>query len=364
LRETIYHLVTKSELRTQAKGDTYLPTRFGQDGFIHCTGDPDTVLAVANDYFSSVEEPVLVLVIETAKVTAAVRFEPPAPVEGSGTSHLEGAQLFPHIYGPLNLCSDRDRHAAGKRWSVSVARSLCDNKGVEIAMKKIGLIGGIGPESTLDYYRRTVDAFRASTTEPDYPEIVIYSANLTELMAILKTGDMAKLSDYLVEKMQALHRAGADFAAIGSNTPHVVFEEVAARSPIPLVSIVEATRQKAAGLGLKRLGLMGTLFTMQSDFYPRAFAASGMSVVVPSAESQQLIQERLFSEIELGIIKDSTREELLAIARRMVDRDAIEGIILGCTELPLILDQESYDGIPFLNTTAIHVESIVEYCRG
>jgi aspartate racemase len=109
---------------------------------------------------------------------------------------------------------------------------------------------------------------------------------------------------------------------------------------------------------------MGTLFTMQSDFYLRAFAASDMSIVVPSAESQQLIQERLFSEIELGIIKDSTREELLAIARRMVDRDAIEGIILGCTELPLILDQESYDGIPFLNTTAIHVESIVEYCRG
>jgi uncharacterized protein (DUF952 family) len=103
LRETIYHLVTESEFQTQAKGDTYLPTRFDQDGFIHCTGEPSTLLAVANDYFSGVEEPILVLVIETAKLTAEVRFEPPAPVAGGGTSHLAEAQLFPHIYGPLNL---------------------------------------------------------------------------------------------------------------------------------------------------------------------------------------------------------------------------------------------------------------------
>jgi aspartate racemase len=230
-------------------------------------------------------------------------------------------------------------------------------------MKKIGLIGGIGPESTLDYYERIIAAFRDDVAESGYPEIILYSANLTELMAILRAGDMAKLSGWLVGKIAALHRAGADFAAIGSNTPHIVFEEVAARSPIPLLSIVEATCQKAAGLGLQRLGLMGTRFTMQSDFYPRAFAARGMSVVVPDAESQQLIQQRLFAEIELGILKDSTRQELLAIAERMVDRDGIEGLILGCTELPLILDQDAYSGIPFLNTTAIHVESIVEYCR-
>lgn len=245
-----------------------------------------------------------------------------------------------------------------------MARSLHDTKGVEIAMKKIGLVGGIGPESTLDYYERIISAFRTDDAEPDYPEIILYSANLSELMAIMQTGDMARLSDWLVEKIQALHRAGADFAAIGSNTPHVVFEEVAARSPIPLVSIVEATRQKAARLGLKKLGLMGTQFTMQSDFYQRAFAIGGMSVIVPDAESQRLIQHRLETEIELGVLKDSTREELLAIARRMIEQDSAEGVILGCTELPLILTQDAYSGIPFLNTTAIHVESIIEICRG
>jgi uncharacterized protein (DUF952 family) len=100
---TIYHLVAESEFRAQVKRDEYTPTRFDQDGFIHCTGEPDTLLAVANDYFSGVEEPVLVLVIETAILDAEVRFEPPAPIEGSDTSHLEEAPLFPHIYGPLNL---------------------------------------------------------------------------------------------------------------------------------------------------------------------------------------------------------------------------------------------------------------------
>ena len=109
---------------------------------------------------------------------------------------------------------------------------------------------------------------------------------------------------------------------------------------------------------------MGTLFTMQSDFYRRAFAASDMVVVVPATESQQLIEQRLLIEIEIGIIKDSTREELLAIAKRMIDQDDIEGVILGCTELPLILTQDAYYGVPFLNTTAIHVASIVETCRG
>jgi uncharacterized protein (DUF952 family) len=102
-QDTIYHLVTEGEFRAQVKGNAYVPARFEQNGFIHCTGDLDTLLAVANDYFSGTGEPVLVLVIKTAKLTAEVWFEPPVPIEGSGTSHLEEAQLFPHIYGPLNL---------------------------------------------------------------------------------------------------------------------------------------------------------------------------------------------------------------------------------------------------------------------
>lgn len=228
-------------------------------------------------------------------------------------------------------------------------------------MKKIGIIGGVGPESTLDYYRGIIDAFRELNEGVQYPEIIIYSADLNELLRIVEAKDLDRLTDWLLAKVEALHRAGAEFAVIASNTPHVVFEEVAERSPLPLLSIVEATRAMAESLGVKRPGLLGTSFTMQADFFQRPFHRRGMTVVVPSAEEQQFIHEKLFSEIELGIIKEETRYALLAIVRRMVDQDGIDSAILGCTELPLILPGQAY-GIPFLNTAAIHVESIVRHC--
>jgi aspartate racemase len=228
-------------------------------------------------------------------------------------------------------------------------------------MKKIGIIGGIGPESTVDYYKRIIDAFKTKGIDSSYPEIIIYSVNLAELMSILEEGNRSKLVDWLVDKTDSLFKAGAAFAVIGSNTPHVVYDEVRSRSPIPMLSIVEETRNKVLSLGLKKPGLMGTKFTMESDFFIKPFSRQGISVILPEKEDQELIHHRLFAEIELGIIKDSTREELLAIVRRMIGRHSIDSLILGCTELPLILTGDKY-GIPFLNTTAIHAESVVKYC--
>ncbi len=230
-------------------------------------------------------------------------------------------------------------------------------------MKRIGIIGGIGPESTVDYYKRIIGAFQKNGIESAYPEIIIYSANLAELMLILETKNRSKLADWLVEKVESLFRAGAEFAVIGSNTPHLVYNEVRSRSPIPMLSIIEETCNKALSLGLKKPGLMGTKFTMESDFFQKPFREQGISVVLPDKKDQELIHNRLFSEIELGIIKDSTREELLSVVKRMIDRHSIDSLILGCTELPLILTGDEY-GIPFLNTTAIHAESIVKYCIG
>jgi aspartate racemase len=228
-------------------------------------------------------------------------------------------------------------------------------------MKKIGIIGGIGPESTIDYYKLIIGAFHKNQVDSDYPEIIIYSANLSGLIRILEAGDWENLIDWLLEKVAALHKAGAEFAVIGSNTPHIVFDQVSARAPIPLLSIIEETRKNAQKRGLKKLGLLGTKFTMEADFFKKPFGDNGITVVVPEKEEQELIHHRLFSEIELGIIKDSTRNELLSIVKNMIDRHSIDGLILGCTELPLILDKDEY-GIPFLNTTAIHAESIVNYC--
>ncbi|MFZ5761617.1 MAG: aspartate/glutamate racemase family protein [Thermodesulfobacteriota bacterium] len=225
-------------------------------------------------------------------------------------------------------------------------------------MQKIGIVGGIGPESTLDYYRGIIGACRSRAGGLHAPEIVLYSADLAEVLEILEARNLAALVEWLLVRLAALQRAGADFAVIASNTPHVVFDEVARRSPLPMLSIVEATCREAERRGVRRLGLLGTGFTMAADFYQRPFRARGMSLAVPSPEERELIHQRLFTEIELGIIKDSTRQELLGIVEKMIRRDGIDSLILGCTELPLILDRDAF-GIPFLNTTAIHVDAIV-----
>ncbi len=230
-------------------------------------------------------------------------------------------------------------------------------------MKRIGIIGGMGPESTVDYYKLIIGAFKGQGPSFDYPEIIIYSAKLSEFMELLEARKWGQLADWLLDMVRALARAGAEFAAIGSNTPHVVFDRVSSRSPLPMLSIVEATCARAQAMGLKRLGLLGTGFTMGSDYYQKAFRAKGMSLVVPEEPDRKLINDRLFSEIELGIIKDSTRQELLSIVERMIEKHSIDSIVLGCTELPLILDRSDY-AVPFLNTTAIHAESIAKYCRG
>jgi len=228
-------------------------------------------------------------------------------------------------------------------------------------MQKIGLVGGLGPESTLDYYKGIISAF-AGDGRFHYPQIFIHSLNLGQVLEMFSAGAWEELADLLVRSIEALDRAGAEFAAIASNTPHLVFDQVQKRSPLPLISIVEATRERARSLGLKRLGLLGTLTTMRSDLYQRAFGPSGLEVAVPLPEDQELIQRRLDQEIELGIIKESTHQELLGIVARLKGAAAIDSVILGCTELPLILDRDEL-GLTFLNTAAIHVDAIVDYCR-
>ncbi len=230
-------------------------------------------------------------------------------------------------------------------------------------MKKIGIIGGLGPESTIDYYKGIINAFRQRKVGLMTPEIIIYSVDVNRLLELVETKDWNNLVDWLVKMVNALYNAGAEFAIIGSNTPHIVFDKVKSRSPIPMLSIVDETCNRASNMKLKKLGLMGTKFTMESDFFQKAFHDAGISIIVPMKDEQQFIHNKIISEIALGIIKNSTRQELLSVVKRMIDEDSIDGLILGCTELPLILEKDEY-GIPFLKTTAIHVDSIVDYCIG
>jgi aspartate racemase len=224
-------------------------------------------------------------------------------------------------------------------------------------MKRIGIIGGLGPEATIDYYRTIIYECRAQT-QGDVPEIIVYSLNLKDFPRIEEKDAVIK---WLSGGLQALHRAGADFAIISANTPHIVFDGVKKLSPLPLLSIVEETGKAVKALGISRVGLFGTKITMSSDFYQRVFESYGISIVVPAMDEQDYIDHKISSELLYNKIYDETRSGLLTIAERMITDEGIQGLILGCTELPLILTRDEL-GIRFLNTTRIHALAAVHYC--
>ena len=162
-------------------------------------------------------------------------------------------------------------------------------------MKTVGIIGGIGPESTIEYYRFIIEGYRERLTDDSYPAIIINSVDLNKLVTWMNGSELDAVTDYLVAAIEKLARAGADFAVIAANTPHIVLDRIRPRSPIPLISIVEATRDKARSLGLKRLGLLGTRFTMQAGFYSDVFAGVGLTIVVPNEIEQAFIGQEYFS---------------------------------------------------------------------
>lgn len=225
-------------------------------------------------------------------------------------------------------------------------------------MKTVGVIGGIGPESTIEYYRHLIAAYRNLKPDGSYPAIIINSINLRAALDLVEADELEKLAELFAGEIQKLVRAGASVALLAANTPHIVFDEIQAQSPIPLVSIVEATCEAAKSLGLKRLGLFGTRFTMQGNFYPHVFSKTDIALLTPQADEQAFIHEKYMGELVKGIILPDTRQRLLAIVDRMKQQEGIDGLILGGTELPLILGDVTDQGIPFLDTTKIHAQAI------
>jgi aspartate racemase len=228
-------------------------------------------------------------------------------------------------------------------------------------MKRMGIIGGLGPEATLYYYRVIIDlCYENKDLEGNYPEIIIYSLNLEECRHSMEKGNWPELSTKLVEACQSLSRAGAEFGLIAANTPHMVFDHVREKSPIPLLSIVEETSEEVVRHGLRKVGLIGTLITMQSHFYEDVFRRRNISIAVPGEDEQTYIYEKIRSELGVGIMLAETRGRFLQIAQRMKEEDAIQGLILGCTEIPLLLTREEL-GIPFFDTSKIHAQSALRY---
>ena len=226
-------------------------------------------------------------------------------------------------------------------------------------MKMLGIIGGVGPESTIEYYQNIIALYRERQRDGSYPEFIINSVDLKKGLDFMDANNLAGMADYLLEEIGKLARAGADFGLIAANTPHIVFDDVAPKSPIPLISIVEATCSAAKARKLKRLALLGTRFTMQGTFYSKVFTREGIELVVPDAKDQEYIHDKYLNELVPGQFLPETRAGLLAIVDCMKAKSDIDGVILAGTELPLILRDADHKGIPLLDTTKIHCQAAV-----
>lgn len=229
----------------------------------------------------------------------------------------------------------------------------------ELDVKTVGIVGGIGPESTIEYYRQILARYREECPDGPAPSIVISSIDVKKLLGLVADTEFVLLAEYLGSEVQRLVRAGADFAVLAANTPHIVFDEVQQASPIPLISIVQATCDAAKAQSLKRVGLFGTRFTMQAGFYQTVFARERIVIVLPQETDQAYVHDKYVNELLKNVFLPATRDALLQIADKMIEQEHVEALILGGTELPLILRETTHQGIPFLDTTRIHVRSIV-----
>ena len=225
-------------------------------------------------------------------------------------------------------------------------------------MKTLGLIGGTGPESTIEYYRLLTEQYREKV-DGHSPPIIINSIDLKQMIDWMSAGELGKVTDYLVAQFETLERAGADFAALTANTPHIVFDEIQQRTSLPLISIVDAACERAQSLGFKTVGLFGTRYTMQAPFYPRVFARTDVKLVTPDEDEQNYIHEKYFGELLKDVFLPETRARFLAIADEMKVREGLEAIILGGTEIPLLLRAGEHNGIQLLDTTRIHVDRLI-----
>ena len=227
-------------------------------------------------------------------------------------------------------------------------------------MRTIGLIGGLGPESTIDYYQRLIAAYQRRVTDGSYPPMIINSLDLERIVGLVTSMKLEELARELATEIERLARAGATIGALTANTPHIVFDEVERLSPIPLVSIVRATTDAAVRARLRKPLLLGTRFTMSGKFYPDAFSRAGVSLAVPSAADQDFIHDKYMNELVRGTFADGTRRRFVDLLHRLRDEQSIDGALLAGTELPLLLRSEHVEGVPLLDTTAIHVEAILD----
>jgi aspartate racemase len=231
-------------------------------------------------------------------------------------------------------------------------------------MKTLGIVGGIAPASTIEYYRMLVAGYQTRRPDGSQPPVIIDSIDMQTMLRLIASDALDEVTAYLAAEIEKLARAGAEIGLLASNTPHVVFDRLAHASRIPLISIVEATYAVAARLRLTRVGLLGTRFTMQSVAYPSVFTPRGITLIVPDEADQTWVHGKYIGELVRADYRAETRAGVLEVVERLRRQHAIDGVILGGTELPLLLGDVADAGIPFLDTGRIHVEAALDSMLG
>ena len=226
-------------------------------------------------------------------------------------------------------------------------------------MKTIGLIGGMSWESTLEYYRIINEAVKEKLGGFHSAEMVLYSVDFAEVEAFQHRGEWDRAAVLLTEAARRVEAAGADFALLATNTMHRVFDEIRKGIRIPLLHIADVTGREIQARGLKRIGLLGTRFTMEQEFYKGKLARDfGIDVLIPDEAERRAIHGILYDELCLGAVKDASREVFRKIIGGLESRGA-QGIVLGCTEIPLIVKQKDY-ALPLFDTTDLHARAAVD----
>lgn len=226
-------------------------------------------------------------------------------------------------------------------------------------MKKIGLVGGTGPESTLMYYKELNSRIDKIKDGKAMPDIVIESVDFRKAWDYVCAERYDLLTDYLAEKVTCLQNSGAEVISLTAVTMHLVIDGIIAKTNADLISIPKAVCNEALSAGYKKIGLLGTIFTMEKDYMKKDFLEAGIEVCVPDKEDRDLVAKRIYEELEAGIVKESTLKELQGIIAKMRDDKGIEAVVLGCTELPLILNSGNCP-VPCLDSVEIHINDLIK----
>lgn len=228
-------------------------------------------------------------------------------------------------------------------------------------MKKIGILGGISAASTIDYYRKILSLYFDRYKNYYYPEIVIESLNFQYFTDLEDCHDMENYKKYILKGIQNLESAGSDIIIMAANSPHSVFNSIQEKAGVPMISIVECVRNYALSCQMKKLLLTGITYTMKSTFYQEELSKYGIEVLVPSDDEMNTINHIIFKELAVNIISPASQLRFLEIVEKYSCYFDIDGVILGCTELPMFMDGLE-SPVPLINSSEVHCKSVLDYC--